>query len=92
MKRRRSNATAPKPSLALTQIRHRQSLMTSDEVDDELVKTIIQAIEDRGTLQDFDLKRADVLPELITKDRIKRCMVLAEDRVPRLRHMRREAA
>jgi hypothetical protein len=88
MKRRRRNPS----SLALTQIRHHQRQMTPDEVDEEMVKTIIRAIEERGTLQDADIKRADVLPEMITRDRIKRCMMLAEEREPRLRHMRREAA
>ena len=79
-------------SLALVDIRRRQREMTESEVDEAIVKTILTAIAERGMLQDSDIKRAEVLPELLTKDRIKRCLAIAEEREPRLRHMRQEAA
>ncbi len=57
-----------------------QREMTSEEIDELMVKTIIDSVDDRGTIVREDFIKANVPADAIN-DRFKKCLAIAISRV-----------
>lgn len=77
--------------LRKSRMKREQLAMTPEEIDDLLVKTIIEYMVGNGSVTKRDLLSTNVPPAAI-EARFKHCLAVAEEREPRLRHMRSQAA
>lgn len=77
--------------LKKTRMKREQLAMTPEEIDELLVKTILEYVVANGSVTKRDLLSTNVPPAAI-EARFKHCLAIAEEREPRLRHMRSEVA
>jgi len=77
--------------LRASRLKREQLAMTPQEVETRIVHAIIEYMTANGTVSKRDLLSTNVPPAAI-EEKFEHCFAIAEEREPRLRHMRSEVA